>query len=409
MGRVRSLIAALGLLIFSILVCAGGLEILARWAVFRLAASSQDAPGTPLARFSASRGWENAPGASRRLVRDDFDVTIAFNTRGLRGPERLYAKPPGVRRVLILGDSFAAGYYAQEPETVRARLEALLNAQAQGRVGVEVLNAGTPGYSTDQEYLLYLEEGRRYAPDLVLVFLFCNDLHFNTTAEGTGGRPKPYFELLSATEILLRNTPVPETSRRDADADATPHAALPWRGSVALGLLGRRTMQGSPPLHRRLAALGLVPPLGPDPPLDFLPFCDRGRQERWAVDDMWNRTRAILGNLGQAVSADGARLLVTYVPARFEVNDDAWRWIQSRYAQDRIWNRDALIDRLSRNLAPLQVELVDPRAELRAAERSDRPAYLPLDGHWNAHGNEIVAALLAPRLAPMLGLEAKAR
>jgi lysophospholipase L1-like esterase len=168
-------------------------------------------------------------------------------------------------------------------------------------------------------------------------------------------------------------------------------------------------MQGSPPLHRRLAALGLVPPLGPDPPLDFLPFCDRGRQERWAVDDMWNRTRAIFGKLGQAVSADGARLLVTYVPARFEVNDDAWRWIQSRYAQDRIWNRDALIDRLSRNLAPLHVELLDPRAELRAAERSDRPAYLPLDGHWNAHGNEIVAALLAPRLAPMLGQEAEAR
>ena len=236
----------------------------------------------------------------------------------------------------------------------------------------------------------------------MLVFFFCNDLHFNTTAEGTAGKPKPYFDLLSATEVLLRNAPVPEPPSRPDQAEAGASPVSPWRGSLALGFLARSTLRGNPPLHRRLAALGLVPPLGPDPPPDFLPFCDRGRQERWAVDDMWNRTRAILGKLAEAVSADGASLIVAYVPARFEVNDDAWRWIQSRYAQDRPWRRDAILERLTRNLEPLHIDVLDPREPLRAAERSPQPAYLPVDGHWNARGNEIIADLLAQRLLPLL-------
>jgi lysophospholipase L1-like esterase len=387
-------------------LCLALVELAARWVADRPA--TREAPETPLARFHPGRGWENFPGGSQRLERGEFEVTIAFNAQGMRGPERAFAKPPGVRRVLILGDSFAAGYYAEEPETARARLEALLDEDRLGAGEVQVLNAGTPGYSTDQEYLLYLEQGRRYEPDVVLLFFFCNDLHFNTTSEGTAAKPKPYFDLLSATEIVPRNIPVaePVPDAKGAEAERQASALSPWRGSFALGLLARRTMEGNPPLHRRLAALGLVPPLSPDPPQDFLPFCYHGRQERWAVDDMWNRTRAILGKLDRAVRADGGRLLVVYVPARFEVNDEAWRWIRSRYDPDREWNRDAVIERLARNLEPLALELIDPREELRLAERSAQPAYLALDGHWNARGNEIVATRIARHLRPLLAADA---
>jgi len=400
MGRLRSLLGRLGLAFASVLLCLAMVELAARWLVTRPGEAPPE--GTPIARYHPRLGWENVPGGSQHLVRDEFDVTIAFNAAGMRGPDRPRSKPPGTRRVLILGDSFAAGYYAEEPETVRARLEAALGAAGAGPV--EVLNAGTPGYSTDQEYLQYLEGAREFEPDLVLLLFFCNDLYFDTTPDGTGGRPKPYFDLLSATDVVLRNVPVPRRAEEEAaavDAPAAPVVA-PWRGSFALGLLAERTMRGNPPLHRRLANLGLVPPLSPDPPLDFLPFGYRGRQERWAVDDMWNRTRAILGQLDREVRADGARLVVGYVPARFEANDEAWRWIQSRYDPEREWHRGAVAERLARILEPLQIALIDPREELRAAEREGPPVYLALDGHWNARGNEVVAAVLAPRVRELL-------
>jgi lysophospholipase L1-like esterase len=400
MGRARSLLGRLALGLASSALCLVALEGVARVVAARI----EDVPtaeGTPIARYHPRLGWENAPGGSQHLVRSEFDVTVAFNEIGMRGPDRALAKPPGVRRVLILGDSFAAGYYAEEHETLRARLETLLNGRAGG--GVEVLNAGVPGYSTDQEYLQYLERGRELEPDAVVVMLFCNDLHFNTTGEGTGGRPKPYFDLLSRSEILLRNVPVPERPEPAAAGDATPPSPVtPWRGSHALGLLALRTMRGNPALHGRLEAYGLVPPLSPDPPLDFLPFAYHGRQERWAVDDMWNRTRAILGQLRTAVASDGAELVVLYVPARFEVNDEAWSWIQARYDPAREWQRGAVVERLGRVLGPLGIPLVDPRAELSAAERSAQPAYLAFDGHWNARGNALAAERLAPALRRLL-------
>lgn len=403
MSRARSLLGSLVLALGSAALCLLAVEGAARWVAARAAVPDAPSHESPIARHHPRLGWENFPGGSQHLVRSEFDVTITFNEHGLRGPDRPYEKPAGTRRVLILGDSFAAGYYAEEPETVRARLEALLNEASPTGAPVEVLNAGTPGYSTDQEYLLYVDRGRRYRPDVVLLLFFCNDLYFNTTPDGTGGEPKPYFDLLSATEVVLRNVPVPERSDVASGPDVPPHPPVSaWRGSMALGLLAQRTMRGNPPLHRRLAEWGLVPPLSPDPPLDFLPFAYHGRQERWSVDDMWNRTRAILGKLAGAVNEDGARLVVAYVPARFEVNDEAWRWIQSRYDPERPWNRDAVIERLARILEPLSLAPLDPREPLRRAERSAEPAYLALDGHWNARGNGIVAELLAPRLRPLI-------
>ncbi len=109
-------------------------------------------------------------------------MRLQINAHGLRGPDRPYEKPPGVRRVLLLGDSITEGYSVEEPYTLRSVLEALLNSRGEGRF--EVINGGTAGYSTDQEYLFYVAEGVRYEPDVV-VLLFCyNDLYPSLGGEG---------------------------------------------------------------------------------------------------------------------------------------------------------------------------------------------------------------------------------
>ena len=78
----------------------------------------------------------------QRLVRSEFEVTIAFNEHGLRGPQRAYAKPPGVSRVLILGDSYAFGQGVEESERFSDVLEQL-------EPGWRVDNLGMTGWGPD--------------------------------------------------------------------------------------------------------------------------------------------------------------------------------------------------------------------------------------------------------------------
>jgi hypothetical protein len=386
--RIRALLLNLGLALLSLGVLALAVELAARLQA-RLTAPPLP-EGDPISVPHPVLGWTNARSAGQRIRRAEYDVTIRINSRGQRGPERDYEKPDGTRRVLLLGDSFAEGYYVPEEASARAVLERALGAACGP---TEVLNGGTAGYSTDQELLLYRLEGRRYHPDLVVVFFFGNDLYYNTSGYGTAGRPKPCFELASHWKLVLRDRPAPEPARSGPPPAFAPKPQA-WHGSMALRWLSDRTATGNPELHRKLEGWGLVEPLSLDPPREFLPFCPWGRSERWAVDDMWNRTSAILKRLKEEVEAEGGRLALLYVPYRFEANDSAWKLTQRRYRRERSWNRDGVIAPLQAACAELGIPLIDPRNGLRRAEASDRPAYFPIDGHWNEIGNAEAARAL---------------
>lgn len=109
--------------------------------------------------------YRNREGFTGRFRTGDFSTTVRINSRGLRDREVPYARTPGGRRILLLGDSFAFGWGVEAEQTVAKRLEAHLP-------GTEVLNAGCSGWSTRQEVDFFRIEGRRYRPDTVLL-LFC--------------------------------------------------------------------------------------------------------------------------------------------------------------------------------------------------------------------------------------------
>ena len=387
MRRLRAVVANVALGCLSILFCAFLIEATARLLVARDVRAVSTAP---LSRYHAALGWDKPPGALGQVRRPEFEVTLSINSRGLRGPERDYAKPAGTRRVLILGDSFAEGYYVEEPATARAVLEAILR----DRCGAyEVLNGGTIAYSTDQEYLFYLLEGERYQPDLVLLFFYYNDLFYNSSPVGPGGEPKPYF-VVEAGQPVLRNSPVPMLKQGQLNRQQPGRSApKPWRGSIALRLLSNRTVDSSPSLHRVLARVGLVEPVSAEPPRELWPYGPGHRQE---VDEMWLRTAALLQALRDATRSRGADFAVLYVPVRFEVNDEVWELTRRRYRWGPRWDRFAVFDRLKAVCERLGVPLTDPREALRRAESSGRPAYDTRDVHWTDVGNAVAAHALLP-------------
>ena len=103
------------------------------------------------------------------------EVEYRVNELGLRGPETTLDKPPGVRRVAVLGDSIAFGYWVADEASFARQLEALLRASP-GAGGVEVLNFGVPGYNLEQEVETLRARALAFAPDVVVVLFCLNDL-----------------------------------------------------------------------------------------------------------------------------------------------------------------------------------------------------------------------------------------
>ena len=120
-------------------------------------------------------GFELKPGY--RSDTPDFVTTYPFiNEHGQRDRSRSLEKPPGVRRVLVLGDSVVEGSGVRDlQDTIPGQLASLLGDD------VEVLNFGVSGYCTLAEVELLEERGLAFSPDVVVVVFVENDFdNFNT-------------------------------------------------------------------------------------------------------------------------------------------------------------------------------------------------------------------------------------
>jgi hypothetical protein len=115
--------------------------------------------------------FELRPGSA---VRAEVDYRV--NAEGFRGAETTVEKPAGVRRVAVLGDSIAFGYWVAEEQAFPRQLETMLNEAGGADGRVEVLNFGVPGYNLDQEIEALRAKALAFSPDLVVVAFCLNDL-----------------------------------------------------------------------------------------------------------------------------------------------------------------------------------------------------------------------------------------
>jgi len=108
------------------------------------------------------------------------------NSHGYRDLERTLAKPPGARRVLSLGDSFAWGASVEFEDAYPQRLERGLRRRR--REAWQVVNLALPGMNTVDEAAQLESEGMAYEPDVVLLGFVLNDSEDATAAEARRAR-----------------------------------------------------------------------------------------------------------------------------------------------------------------------------------------------------------------------------
>jgi lysophospholipase L1-like esterase len=138
-------------------------------------------------------GHEHAPNRHAHLM----GVDVRTNSHGLRSPERPIERQPGVRRVLVLGDSLTFGWGVEEDATYPRVVERLLNES--GRPA-EVINAGVGNYNTSQQVTWFTERGLVYQPDEVVLGFYIND------AEPTPRRRGSWLANRSYLYVLLSST-----------------------------------------------------------------------------------------------------------------------------------------------------------------------------------------------------------
>jgi hypothetical protein len=108
----------------------------------------------------------------------EYRVQLRTNSRGIRADREIpYEKPPGIHRILLLGDSFGMGYGVNLQDMFLTRcVEALKEAG----VPCEAVNLAVSGFGNAEELIALKTEGLRYDPDLVIVQWHITDLEDNT-------------------------------------------------------------------------------------------------------------------------------------------------------------------------------------------------------------------------------------
>jgi hypothetical protein len=335
-------------------------------------------------------GWRKKPGARATYRRREYTVGVEVNSRGLRDRERAYEAAPGGFRVLALGDSFVEGYTVPVEATVGRVLERDLTGAG---CPVEVINGGTSGWSTDQEYIFFKDEGWRYGAGVVVLFFYYNDVLFNDR-DNYFGRPKPRL-VMGETGLTVANEPVPVPRPRDSNEARADRGET---GSALVFWIRDRLKHGAPGAHDALARLGLWSPLGGSEPGEEMRVYKTGPTPR--IDGAWASTARILEALAKEAAARGARLLVAYVPNRMEVRDRDWDLTRRAYAMDeRGWDRGLPLRRLKAIGDAAGFPVLDLTPALRRADGGVLAgAYFTYDPHWTALGHRTAAAEVASAL-----------
>ena len=350
-------------------------------------------PSTYLRKFSVydkSLGWIKTPNVEGEFIRGDRKIHEQMNSKGLRDREYTYQKETGVIRILVLGDSFTEGYDVEIDSNFTELLEKQLNDSTANRY--EVINAGTGGYSTDQEYLYYQTEGYKYQPDLVVLMVYpANDIYYNIQSK-YGNYSKPLF-VLDGDSLKLSNVPLPMPKSSESIKSL-------FRDLALYPIVTRIILTNFPQLSSWLAKIGLVSKSTLEVsanrsattrhyPRSFSIYENSYESE---IQLAWQTTSHLITGLNDLVAANDANLLVCAIPDKFEVYESSWLATQKEFGvNDSIWNPLKPASLLDSITARHKIDYLDLGPSFRA-NSAGRVMYNGV--HWNEEGNRLAASVL---------------
>lgn len=275
--------------------------------------------------------------------RAPYAVESRYNSLRFRDAE-FGPKRRGVRRVMVLGDSFTEGQGVREQDTYPRVLERRLNAAGPGRF--EVLNCGRRGDDFPALYDAF-REVLRHDPDIVVYGMVLNDAY---QSDSFRARQTLVNDLIMDRRWSLLGKPRPAMGRFDSRLLASVQDRLETRRTALETTRWYRDLYGEP--NR----------------------------------EGWERTADYLREMNRRVRASGGRLLVASWPLLVNLEgEDPFAGVASKVA---------------RACAAAGI----PRHDLRPALAGRPTSSLwvhPLDMHPNEIAHRLAAESLAPVVAAL--------
>jgi hypothetical protein len=286
--------------------------------------------------------------AHKLIPGHDYGHGLVGNSLGYPGRDHSQQKPPGVRRVAALGDSFAIGPAVAFADNYLTLLE-------EHTPDTDVLNFGVSG-AGPRDYLAVLQHDVwPFQPDLVLVSVFIGNDITETLAT-----PRPLTLQSHALYLLCQRG---------------------WRQLV------EKQRQGTPTLAAdRLSQ----PPLSPQTYLEVearrLAVCQVPPPP--ALEKQWQRALRHLEQLIEACRSHQTPVRFVLIPDEFQVNSQVLNQALVHAGLDR----DGLdLDEPQRRLRAFCQKQNVPCLDLLPACRGRSDLYSPCDTHWNKNGNHLAA------------------
>jgi lysophospholipase L1-like esterase len=312
------------------------------------------------------------------------------------------AKPPGVKRLFALGDSFtkAHGDIGQENSfyyVMARRLQEFPEAT------YELFHFGVSGYSEIQFLELTRRYGPQYQPDLIIVQVYLgNDIGENSGLivrwlGDQGERLEQYQEVrptpATTTTVAPTATPVPTI---------VPQAAASWRDFLVTHSYAVRWLrEGVGTLRWRLQG---IPPPGPGGAGDPLAGISHSphilnlmaSQTPPEIEKAWQITADLTQQIKVEADAVGAKLLFVLVPHELQVNDQDWQMVVSEFhLVETAYDRDLPSRRFREILEQTEISYLDLTPEFRQRIQAGETLYI---GHFSKEGHAVVGEAIYEKL-----------
>lgn len=399
MTRSAGWLANAALALVATLLSVGSIEVALR-VMGAAPASMYEADSTLIYRLT--------PGGRKTFVHNAANgggtVRVTINDDGFRGPP---LRPAGTaRRIIVYGDSFIEGEFADDSLTFVRMLERTLSLRAP----TEVINAGVVAYGPDQEYLRMQQDLPRLKPQVVVLAIFAdNDM-------GDVMRDR-LFRLGRDSALEAHRVTLHPTLERVLNTQAHPTS---WRRLHLVRWIERK-------VHPYAGTLPVTRPRGKEPRFSIAGYAE------WAMfnaERQWADVRAqpdtvldllgdsydvdisaapdspsarykvavmdrLLGTMQRDFTARGVPLVLVNIPSPIDVCEaydlkvDPVRY--PRYERRRI---SGIVDSLAARHNMRRIDLWGP---FRANDACSL-YYRGGDLHWKANGQAIAARLLADSL-----------
>jgi hypothetical protein len=328
-------------------------------------------------RFAAKAEYWNRPsegGQSSGLI----------NSYGWRDVEWSLNKSPDVYRVAVLGDSYVEAFQVELSETFLKIAENILLNKG---YKAELMNFGRSGFTTTEELLVVRDEVLKFSPDLVVLFFYPpNDIP-DVSKDLAPEKLRPFF--------LDDNTP----SELYLDTSFTGHSSFrlkklinPLKRNSALISLATERYQLLREKRRTKGSFDNCTIR------DYLTLATSNPDPRYL--QAFSLNKRLISEIVRLVKNRAEMMLVT-------IDTLGWKASDARCLQttDATFNPFYYEDELRAFALSENIHYLGLQREFsRDWEKNRRELHW---GHWNYEGHRLVAALLADKIAAILGSKQK--